>query len=168
MGKFQGVRRISLSVCFLIITFALSIHMNCAEAGGIGPNQGFDSVTVLANQKATVDITQIGPFGMHTVGFLSVGNLDINVNFEVGKRQNAEGLWYVILIGPGGHDASTRSLDAVWGLVSMERGNKATVNTDNWCLGFTTGGALLFSPVSAANPFKYSLIIKGTQRAPVH
>ena len=168
MGKFQGVRRISLSVCFLIITFALSIHMNCAEAGGIGPNQGFDSVTVLANQKATVDITQIGPFGMHTVGFLSVGNLDINVNFEVGKRQNAEGLWYLILFGPGGHDASTRSLYATTGLVSVDKGKSAKVNIDNWCLGFATGGVLLFSPVSAADPFKYTISVISTKRAPVH
>ena len=167
MSEFQGMRRISLTLILsLIITFALLIHLSCVEAGGISPNQGFDSVTVLANQKATVDITQIGPFGMHTVGFLSVGNLDINANFLVGRKQNAQGLWYVILFGPGGHDYEY--LDAACGLVAFQKGNKATVKTDNWCLGFVTGGALLFTPVSAADPFKYSLVIKGTQRAQVH
>ena len=168
MSKFQGLGRVSSLVIFSIITFVLLIHVNFAAAGGIGPNQGFDTVTVLAGQKATVDVTQIGPFSMHTVVFFSVGNKIVKGVFKFSSNQNALGLWYLILFGPGGHDASTRSLDATSGLLASESGAKAAVNVDNWCLGFATGGALLFSPASAANPFKYSLIIESMKRAPVH
>ena len=168
MSKFQGLGRASSLVIFSIITLVLLIHVNFAAAGGIGPNQGFDTVTVLAGQKATVDVTQIGPFSMHTVVFFSVGNQKAKGIFKMGGNQNAVGLWYLILFGPGGHDASTRSLDATSGLLAAESGAKAEVNIDNWCLGFVTGGAFLFSPASPANPFKYSLIIESTKRAPVH
>jgi hypothetical protein len=168
MSKFQGVGRASSLVIFSLITFVLLIHVNFAAAGDIGTNQGFDTVTVLAGQSAEVDTTQIIPFGMHTVVFFSVGNQIVKGGFEIGRNQNAVGLWYLILFGPGGHDASTRSLDVASGLIAAESGAKAEANIDNWCLGFVTGGALLFSPVSAANPFKYTISVTGTQRAPVH
>ena len=168
MGKFQGVGRASSWVLFSIITFVLLILVNFAAAGGIGPNQGFDTVTVLAGQEAKVNTTQTTPFGMHTVIFFSVGNIIINSSFQVGGNQNAEGLWYLMLFGPGGHDASTRSLDATTGIVSVDKGRQIKVNVDNWSLGFATGGVLLFSPVSSADPFTYTISVKGTQRAPFH
>jgi len=56
MSKCQRVRKTFFSVSFsLIITFVLLIQANVAGAGGIGPNQAFDNVTVLAGQEETIE-----------------------------------------------------------------------------------------------------------------
>ena len=157
MSKFKGVRRIFLFVSFsLIITLGLLIHVSCAEAGGIGPNQGFDYVTLLAGQKADIDVTQSGPFGIHTVGIVSIGNKKVKASITIGRNQNALGLWFLILSAPGGeHDYIP--YDTSFGLVSASEGHGTKVSTPGVDFCLATGSILLLSPVSAADPFKYTI-----------
>ena len=157
MSKFQGVKRIFLFVSFsLIITFGLLIHVNCAEAGGIGPNQGIDIVTVLSGQKANIDVTQAGPFGTHTVGIVSIGNKKVKASITIGFGQNAMGLWFLILSAPGGeHDYIP--FDTSFGLVSSTAGHGTKLSTPGVDFCLATVSILLISPVSAADPFKYTI-----------
>jgi len=157
MSKFKGVRRIFLFVSFsLIITLGLLIPVSCAEAGGIGPNQGFDYVTLLAGQKADIDVTQSGPFGMHTVVITSIGNKKVKASITIGRNQNALGLWFLILSAPGGeHDYIP--YDTSFGLVSASEGHGTKVFTPGVDFCLATGSILLLSPVSAADPFKYTI-----------
>ena len=156
MSKFQGVKRMFLFVSFsLIITFGLLIHVNCAEAGGIGPNQGIDIVTVLSGQKANIDVTQSGPFGIHTVVITSIGNKKVKASITIGGGQNAMGLWFLILSAPGGeHDYIP--FDTSFGLVSSTEGHGTKLSTPRVDFCLATVSILLISPVSAADPFKYT------------
>ena len=59
MRTFQGARKTSLLVNFtFIITFVLLIKVNFAGAGGIGPHQGIDIITLLPRQKTSITVTQ--------------------------------------------------------------------------------------------------------------
>ena len=149
MSKFQEVRRIFLFVSFsLIITLGLLIHVSCAEAGGIGPNQGFDYVTLLAGQKASITVSQSGPFGIHTVGIVSIGNKQVKSSFTVGSGQ-ATGLWFLYLVGPpGGH--GVRVADASFGLISASEGHGTKLKLKGPSICFVAASALLLSPVSSA------------------
>ena len=159
MSKFQGVKRIFLFVSFsLIITFGLLIHVSCAEAGGIGPNQGTDIVTLLAGQKAVIDVTQSGPFGMHFVGILSLGSKKLKSSFLLGAGQSATGLWLMTLTAHGGvHDYLP--FDASFGLLSADEGESSSFNIERQDFLIVTQSVLVFSPVSSANPLKYTITI---------
>lgn len=159
MGKFQGAKRIFLSVSFsLIIAFGLLIHVSCAEAGGIGPNQGIDLITLLAGQKAEIAVTQSRPFGIHCVGILSLGSKRLKSQFLIGPGQNATGLWLMILSAPGGeHDYIP--YDPTFGLLSADEGQSSSLKIERRDFCFVIQSVLIFSPVSSANPLKYTIII---------
>ena len=106
MSKFQGMRKISLTVSLsLIITFALLIHADFAGAGGlgkIGPNQGFDTAVLLFSQSYVLSTTQPTAFGIHGVNVLSLGNEGIDATLDIEKRTLQPGTWLVLLWGVGG------------------------------------------------------------------
>jgi hypothetical protein len=160
MSTFQEMRKTFLSVVSfsLIITFVLLMHVHCAGAQGIGL-KGIDTVTLLTGQKADFDVTQSAPFSMHNVGIVSVGNKKLKASLKVGRDQTVQGFWLLLLFGSGGNNLLP--LDAGYGLVSADSGKDAEVNTGSMGIGFATGSVFLFSPVSAADPFKYSITIQG-------
>jgi len=163
MRKFQGLRTTSLLVSFAIITFALLIQVNFAGAEDIAPTQGFDAVTLLGGQKAEVDTTQTGPFSIHTVGIVSLNNKKMKASFNVGRNQDALGFWSLLLFGsPSGHGVRDRDISI--GLTSADSGHGTIVNTESTAFCFAVGTSILISPVSAADPFQYSIALEGVSR----
>jgi hypothetical protein len=158
MSKYQGVKRIFLSVSFsLIIAFGLLIQVNCAEAGGIGPNQGFDSVVVLGDQSKSITTTQAAPFGTHGVFFLSIDNVSVDATIRF-TTATATGLWTLTTITLG----SMIPIDMVWGLIPLS-GKKTRNDVPAIGVGLTIGNVYLTSPVDAANPVQYSINVQGNK-----
>jgi len=158
MSKFQGVKRICISVSFsLIIAFGLLIHENCAEAGGIGPNQGFDSVLVLGDQSRSITTTQAAPFGTHGVFFLSIDNVSVDCRISF-TTTSATGFWTVTTITLG----SMIPIDMVWGLIPLS-GKRTKNDVPAVGVGLTIANVILTSPVDAANPVQYSISVQGNK-----
>ena len=156
MSKFQGVKRICLSVSFsLIIAFGLLIHVNCAEAGDIGPNQGFDSVVVLGGGFQSITTTQAAPFGTHGVFILSIDNVSIESRISF-TTTTATGFWTVTTITLG----SMIPIDMVWGLIPLS-GKRTRNDIPAIGVGLTIGNVILTSPVDAANPVQYRINVEG-------
>jgi len=156
MSKFQGVKRIFLSVSFsLIIAFGLLIQVNCAEAGGIGPNQGFDSVLVMGDQTQTITTTQAAPFGTHGVFILSIDNVSVESKLTF-TTTTARGIWTLTTITLG----SMIPIDVTWGLVPLS-GKMTRNDVPPVGVGISIGTVILTSPVSAANPVQCRIKITG-------
>ena len=160
MGKFPGVRRVSLLARFSIITFALLLQVNFAAAGSIGPNQGFDFVMLFPKQTINVDITQAAPFGIHTVGVLSFYNLKMRaLCLTFPPTQNAQGLWFIML---SNFAYTPTDREFSYGSVSKDEGHGLEVKTNPKIgLSYTMSGAILTSPVSAESPYKYRISFEG-------
>ena len=156
MSEYQGVKRIFLSVSFsLIIAFGLLNHVNCAEAGDIGPNQGFDTVVLLGDQSKSITTTQAAPFGTHGVFFLSIDNVSVECRISF-TTATATGFWTVTTITLG----SMIPLDMVWGLIPLS-GKMTRNDVPPLGVGLTIGNVILTSPVDAANPVQYRINVEG-------
>ncbi len=161
MGKFQGVRKISLAVSFfLIITFFLLININFAGAGGlgsIGANQGFDSVVLFKDQSRTFTTTQSTPSGASNIFFLSIGNEVVSGELR-NITSTATGVWWVSSIATWG--AGTSWFDLKFGLIPFS-GLLAQVTAGPMSPGIVLGGLYITSPVSAEEPVSYSIKVSG-------
>ena len=156
MSEYQGVKRICLSVSFsLIIAFGLLIHVNCAEAGEIGPNQGFDSVVVLGGGSQSITTTQTAPFGTHGVFILSIDNVSIESRISF-TTTTATGFWTVTTITLG----SMIPIDMIWGFIPLS-GKRTKNDIPAIGVGLTIVNVILTSPVDAANPVQYKINVEG-------
>lgn len=160
MRKFQRVKKTFLFVSSsLVITFAYLMHVNCAraeEVEGIVPTQGFDVVYLLSGQDMTIDTTQITSFGSHSVVAVSLGNKSLAAKLTISSN-DVIGLWWITLWGT----SITHYFGFAFGFDSG--GQSANVILDQWAgLGLATGGVIATSPVSAEEPIKYKINIKGT------
>lgn len=151
----------------LMIVLAL-FQVNFARAGGILPNQGFDTLTLGWGQSGSISTTQAIPFGMHSVGVMSIWNREIKATFSPvidGKK----GFWTLLLIGTGG-DYFVRDyrpvpqwIDIGLGVITSSSGDMPWVDIDpifSFALAIST--VYITSPVSAADPFKYSISFSTT------
>ena len=163
MGKFQGVRKISLAVSFfLIITFVLLININFAGAGGlgsIGANQGFDSVVLFKDQSRTFTTTQSTPSGASNIVFLSIGNEVVSGELR-NITSTATGVWWVNVAALGGAGAVGSWSDFKFGLIPFS-GLLAQVTAGPMSPGIVLGGLYITSPVSAEEPVSYSIKVSG-------
>ena len=163
MRKFQRVKKTFLFVSSsLVITFAYLMHVNCAraeEVEGIVPTQGFDVVYLLSGQDMTIDTSQITSSDSHSVVAVSLGNKSLAARLTISSNDviGPWGFWWITLWGT----SITRSFGFAFGFGSG--GQAANVALDQWAgLGLATGGVIAASPVSAAEPIKYKINVKGT------
>jgi hypothetical protein len=161
MGKFQGVRKISLAVSFfLIITFVFLININFAGAGGlgsIGGNQGLDSVVLFKDQSRTFTTTQTTPYGIKNIFFLSIGNEVISGELR-NVTSTATGTWWVSSMASWG--AGSQWFDLKFGLIPFS-GLLSQVTAGQISYGMVSGGLFITSPVSAEEPVSYSIKVTG-------
>lgn len=156
MSKFQGVRRIFLSVSFsLIIAFGFLIQVNYAEAGEIGPNQGFDGVLIMGDQTKTIATTQAAPFGTHGVFILSIDNVSVESKLSF-TTTTARGFWTLMTFTLG----SMIPIDVTWGLVPLS-GKMTRNDVPPVGVGLSIGTVVLTTPVDAANPVQCRIKITG-------
>jgi hypothetical protein len=154
----------SLSVSLSLITaLILLVGINLTRAGGLGsidPNQGPDTVTLYSAQNATFSTSQATSFGSHTVGVVSINNQALTATLNV-SSSGAVGFWTLLMMGTG----RTNWIDIAAGFVSPAGGLTASVDVDtDLAIGLAIGSAFVFSPVSAAEPFRYSIRVAGTAR----
>ena len=166
MSKFQGMRRISLTVSFsLIIIFALLIYADFAGAGGlgkIGPNQGFESCILLPSQSYHLSTTQSTAFGIHGINILSVLNEGIDSVFEIDRNTMQPGTWVLMLWGVGGGIGGVGGVggaDIQYGLTSAFGGRKTSINVGSYAYGITLLIINLTSP-SGENPLKFKIKVE--------
>lgn len=164
MGKFQGVRRISLIVSFfLIITFALLIHADFAGAGGlgrIGPNQDFETITLLAKQEHQLDTTQSTAFGIHGIRVVSFKNKELIASL-VPKTPSygTPGFWILMAFS---YESNSIHSDYAFGLTSNETNYPAIVNLDPGLGLAIAAGIVYLSSPSAEDPFQFIIEVKTT------
>ena len=162
MGKVQGVRGISLTVSFsLIITFALLIHADFAGAGGvgrIGPNQGFDTTTLLAKQGFEFDLTQSTAFGTHGIRVLSLKNKELKTTLTPKPPSHGTPGWWILMTFS--YDSNSFHSDYAFGLTSNESSYPTVVEL-NPGIGVTIsiGIVSLVSP-SAEDPFQFTIALE--------
>ena len=160
MGKFQGVRKISLAVSFfLIITFALLININFAGAGGlgsIGANQGMDRVVLFKDQTRSYTTSQIIPYGTRNIFFISIGNTALAAELR-DITDTATGFWWVSAIAAGG--AGESFFDLRFGVIPHE-GKQPQITLGQISPGIVSGGLYITSPVSAEEPVDYTIKVK--------
>ena len=163
MNSFFMKKRVSLFASLLLIIVLALFPVNFARAGGIGPNQGFDSVTLGWGQSATISTTQAAPFGTHTIGVMSIWNRELKADFTP-VIDGKTGFWTLLLIGTGG-DYFVREdrpvpqwLDIGLGVIASSSGDMPWVDIDPiFSFGLAISTVYITSPVSAADPFKYSI-----------
>jgi hypothetical protein len=166
MSKFQGMRKISLTVSLsLIITCALLIHADFAGAGGlgkIGPNQGFETAILLRSQSYILSTTQATAFGIHGVNILSAFNERLEATLEIDKGSLQPGTWLVLLWGVGGGIGGVGGAggtDMHFGLTSASGMPKAKVFVGTYAFGIALVIINLTSP-SEENPLQFQLKIE--------
>ena len=166
MSKFQGMRRISLTVSFsLTITFALLIYADFAGAGGlgkIGPNQGFESCVLLPSQSYHLSTTQTTAFGIHGVNILSVLNEGIDAVLEIDRRTIQPGTWVLMLWGVGGGIGGVGGAggsDVRFGLTSAYGGRKTSIKVGSYAYGIALVIINLTSP-SEENPLEFKIKVE--------
>ena len=163
MNGFLIKKRVSLfASLFLIIALAF-FQVNFARAGGISPNQGFDSVTLGWGQSATFSTTQATPIGTHSVGVMSIWNRELKADFKP-VIDGKTGFWTLLLIGTGGDYFVRRDrpvpqwLDIGLGVITSANGDMPWVDIDPvFSFGMAIATVYITSPVSPADPFKYSI-----------
>ncbi len=162
MGKVQGVRRISLTVSFsLIITFALLIHADFAGAGGlerIGPNQGFDTTTLLPKATFEFDLTQSTAFGTHGIRVLSLKNKELKTTLSPKPSSYGTPGWWILMTFS--YESNSFHSDFSFGLTSNESSYPTVVEL-NPGIGVTIsiGIVSLVSP-SAEDPFQFTIALE--------
>jgi hypothetical protein len=129
--------------------------------GSIDPNQALDTVTLYSAQNATFSTSQTSSFGSHSVGVVSINNQSLTATLTI-NTPGAVGFWTILMIGTG----RTNWIDIAAGFVSPAGGLTAQVDVDtDLALGLAIGSAFVISPpVSAAEPFRYSIRVAGTAR----
>ena len=165
MNSFFMKKRVYLFASVLLIIVLALFQVNFARAGGIGPNQGFDSVTLGWGQSATISTTQAAPFGTHTIGVMSIWNRELKADFTP-VIDGKTGFWTLLLVGTGG-DYFVRKdrpvpqwLDIGLGVITSSSGDMPWVDIDPiFSFGLAISTVYITSPVSAADPFKYSIRI---------
>jgi hypothetical protein len=163
MNSFLIKKRVSLFLSLLVIIVLAFFQVNFARAGGIGPNQGFDSVTLGWGQEAEFATTQATPIGTHTVGVMSIWNRELIAEFKP-VIDGKTGFWTIVLIGTGGDYFVRRDepvpqwLDIGLGVIGSDSGDFPWVDIDPvFSFGLAITTVYITSPVSAADPFKYSI-----------
>jgi hypothetical protein len=145
----------------LIITFTLFVTINFARAegpGGIDPHQAIDIVTLYAAQSATFSTSQATPIGSYSVGVISINNKALTATFTV-NTSGALGFWTILMIGTGPRNW----IDFAFGFAFPTGGLTAAIDVHkDVSLGIAIGTAFVFSPVSAEEPFRYSIKVAGT------
>lgn len=179
MNKLQGLKRTTQLVSFsLITTFVLLMHVNFArgEGLGIGPNQGYDQVTLFAGQDAQFETTTASQSGSHSVRVVSYFNRILKASIEPLKAEetgDGTGVWWVMVFGTGGDHFVRKYSDAPrwfdYAIGVIWPGMKYTKHADAWCdidpvfsLALAIGGVYLTSPVSVEEPFSYKIKIDTT------
>jgi len=162
MGKFQGVRGISLTVSFsLIITFALLIHADFAGAGGvgrIGPNQGFDTTTLLAKQGFEFDLTQSTAFGTHGISVLSLENKELKTTLvPKPPSYGTPGYWMLMVFS---YESKSIHTDFAFGLTSNEASYPAIVDLNPGIGVAIAVGIVSLSSPSAEDPFQFVISLE--------
>jgi len=165
MNSFFMKKRVYLFASVLLIIVLALFQVNFARAGGIGPNQGFDSVTLGWGQSATISTTQAAPFGTHTIGVMPIWNRELKADFTP-VIDGKTGFWTLLLVGTGG-DYFVRKdrpvpqwLDIGLGVITSSSGDMPWVDIDPiFSFGLAISTVYITSPVSAADPFKYSIRI---------
>ena len=166
MSKFQGMRRISLTVSLsLIITFALLIHADFAGAGGlgkIGPNQGFDTAVLLFSQSYVLSTTQPTAFGIHGVNVFSLGNEGIDATLDIEKRTLQPGTWLLLLWGAGGSvgGGGEANADLKYGLTSATGGIRAKIKVGGLSAFARALLIINLTSPSEENPLEFQLKIE--------
>jgi len=162
MGKFQGVRGISLTVIFsLIITFALLIHADFAGAGGlgrIGPNQGIDTTTLLPKATFEFDLTQSTAFGTHPIRVVSLKNKELKTTLSPKPPSYGTPGWWILMTFS--YESNSFHSDYAFGLTSNELGYPTVVDLAP-AIGVTIsiGIVSLVSP-SAEDPFQFTIALE--------
>ena len=165
MNHFLIKKRVSLfASLFLMIALAF-FQVNFARAGGISPNQGFDSVTLGWGQDATFTATQTTPIGTHSIGIMSIWNRELSAEFKP-IMDGKKGFWTLLLIGTGGDYFVRRDrpvpqwLDIGLGVIGSEGSDIPWVDIDPiFSFGLAITTVCITSPVSPADPFKYSILM---------
>lgn len=159
MSKLQK-RSPMFVVLSLVVTFALLIQVNLAraeEAEGILPSQGIDFINLLAGQNQTIDTSQVTSTGSHSVSIISIGNKTLTALLTMSTK-NVEGFWWIFILGT----SSVNGIDFAIGLATPSGGGTAQVNLDQFIgWGLAIGGVNATSPVSAADPIKYTIRVTG-------
>ena len=86
---------------FVIVTFGILLGVSTVtaqETETIAPNQGFDLVTILQGQSASVAVSQTTPFGFHSVFVTTIGNSTLTAALTP-KAGAGAGWWTLMVIG---------------------------------------------------------------------
>ena len=163
MGRKLSMQSLSVSLA-LIIALILLVNINLARAGGLGsinPNQAMDTVALYSAQSATFSTSTTSSNGSHSVGVVSFNNQALTATLTI-NTPGAIGFWTILMIGTG----RTHWIDIGTGFLIPSGGLNATVDVDtDLALGLAIGSVFVISPpVSAAEPFGYSIRVAGTAR----
>jgi hypothetical protein len=162
MGKVQGVRGISLTVSFsLIITFALLIHADFAGAGGlgrIGPNQGFDTTTLLPKAQFQFDLTQSTAFGTHPISVVSLKNKELKTTLTPKPPSYGTPGWWILMTFS--YDSNSFHSDFAFGLTSNEGGYPTVVDLNPGIGVAITFGIVSLASPPAEDPFQFTIALE--------
>jgi hypothetical protein len=112
----------------LIITVGILFGVTAVaaqETEAIAPDQGFDIVTVLQGQTASVGVTQATNYGFHTVFVTTIGNSSLTAALtpKTIPTGSGSGWWTLMVIGA----RSRIFVDYSFGLVPWT-GNTVTID----------------------------------------
>jgi hypothetical protein len=162
MGKFQGVRRISLTVSFsLIITFALLIHADFAGAGGlgrIGPNQGFDTTTLLPKAVFQFDLTQSTAFGTHGIRVVSLKNKELKTTLVPKPSSFGTPGWWILMTFS--YESNSFHSDFAFGLTSNEASYPTVVDLAPGIGVAISIGIVSLAAPPAEDPFQFTIALE--------
>jgi hypothetical protein len=139
-----------------ICTIILGMHVNYAQAQGLGEMNPFEYAIVIQGQSlGSISSTAVTPFDLTNVGILSIGNQGITASLEMTSEQI--GAWWIALFGIG----QPTSVDFSFGVAPF-LGQPAQILVSN-PIGFAlaTGGVFSLDAVSEEEPLTYNINIAG-------
>jgi hypothetical protein len=110
---------------FVIITFGILLGVTTViaqETEEIAPDQGFDIITILQGQSASVSVSQSTNYGFHTVFVTTIGNSSLTAALTP-KAGAGTGWWTLMVIGA----RSRLFADFAFGLIPWT-GNTVTID----------------------------------------
>lgn len=84
----------------MIITFGFLLGVTAVSAQeieDITPDQGFDIITILQGQSASVSVSQTTNYGFHTVFVTTIGNSSLTAALT--PKSGGAGWWTLMVIG---------------------------------------------------------------------
>jgi hypothetical protein len=123
---------------FLIITVGILLGVTpviAQETEDIAPDQGFDLVTILQGQAASVSVSQSTPYGFHTVFVTTIGNSSLTAALTP-KSGAGMGWWTLMVIGA----RSRLFADYSFGLIPWT-GNTVTIDIPSPGFGLVLASA---------------------------